>query len=217
MAQRLILPINNCKLGVGYQSLAHRAFVEKYQGVKEHHYGWDIKGATTVYASGKGTVVNAGWDDDFGYIAIIKYDDVDTKDSFHVIHNHVALVVRYFHMGSVKVSKGQKVTKDTVIGTIGKTGKREFTNVNHVHIEVDTDTIYAEYSPMKPKNGTPGIIKPGNANTILIPWGVFCRKTTAPDNQTISGDGESTWIHPDTNSKYFWYDQYEINSVDSVK
>lgn len=98
-------------------------------------------------------------------------------------------------MGSVSVVKGQSVTKDTVIGTIGKNGNREYTGINHVQIEIDSDSQYLAYSPSKPNNGVSGIIKPGNANTLVIPWGVFNCKTTSPDYQTFSGDGDATWTN----------------------
>lgn len=218
MGQKLILPINKCLLGVGDFSNAFTAYVKKYSGVSGvTHWGWDLKGQSTIYASGNGTVIDAGWDADFGNVAIIQYNDVDARDNYGIANNHYRLIFRYFHMGSVKVKKGQSVTKDTVIGTIGKTGNREYTKVDHVQIEIDTDYKYPAYSPSKPNNGVNGIIKPGNADTLVIPWGVFNCKTTAPDNQTFSKDGQQYWTNPDNNAVLSWYSDFEFESVVKIK
>lgn len=218
MGQKLILPINNCKLGVGHDSAAYPGYVAKYSNVQNaHHWGWDLKGQKTVYASGNGTVIDAGWDADFGYIAIIQYNDVDARDVYGMDTNYYRLIFRYFHMSDVKVTKGQTVTKDTVVGYIGQTGNREYTKVDHVQIEIDQDYKYPAYSPSKPNNGVAGKIKPGNADTLVIPWGVFNCKISSPDSQSFNGDSQPTWTNPDNGRTYNWYDQIEITSVPKIK
>lgn len=122
-SQKLILPVNNSLL------------VEDYS---ESHFGHEVKSTSNskiVYASGKGKVIISGKDSLLGNIVIIKYDDVyDIKTN-----SYIDIIIRYYHLASVKVVKGQTVTKDTKIGIIGNTG-----NINDIRLcyEVDTDTKY---------------------------------------------------------------------------
>ena len=164
--QKLILPVNNSILTEGYSN---------------SYYGHDVETTTnikTVYASGKGKVITAGKDTILGNVVIIRYDNVFDKQSNKIIN----VIIRYCHLASITVAKNRTVTKDTKIGTIGKTGN---TSKVKLYYEVDTDIKYPQYSPAVKKSGS--IIKKG-INTTINPSRVLFIKSTAPDKQSMEYD-----------------------------
>ena len=84
-----------------------------------YHKGLDIvSNNKSIYATCDGTVYNTGYDaNGWGYWVSIK----DAKGQKHIFCHLVK--------GSIKVSKGDKVNRSTVIGTMGATG-----NVTGVHL-----------------------------------------------------------------------------------
>lgn len=172
--QKLILPINKCRLTA---SKGSKAYESKY-GFR--HYGVDMisaTGDTTVFGSGNGTCLASGYDSLFGNTVIVKYENVYN----HETGKTCDVVFRYYHGGSLKVKVGQKVTKDTVLMTYGSTGK--YVSGAHLHITADTDTKYYAYEPGLASSGT--IIKKGNASTVFNPMEVLHKKVSAPDYQSI--------------------------------
>lgn len=87
------------------------------------HQGIDIRapGGTEVYPIANGVVTNAGTDPKGGNVVNVMHD------------NNVKTY--YAHLSSVKVKKGDKVTKDTAIGTIGDSGNAKGT-APHCHFQV---------------------------------------------------------------------------------
>ena len=174
MAQKLILSINNTLVTAGFKNAGYRS------QFGFTHYGADYcssSGSTTVYANGNGTVVERGNDSVLGNVVVVKYLDVKLPNG-----NTIAgVVIRYYHLASIAVSKGQSVTKDTVLGQYGNTG--QFSTGAHLHLEIDTDLNYPTYSPTLGSNSN--IIKAGT-DTVLNPVNVLFKKTTSPDNQTAS-------------------------------
>jgi len=85
------------------------------------HEGLDMGApmGTPVYATGEGHVKMAGPYDRYGLTV-----DVDHGNGF---------VTRYAHLSQIKVHQGQKVTRDTVIGLLGNSGR---TTGAHLHYEV---------------------------------------------------------------------------------
>lgn len=86
----------------------------------ENHKGIDIdaKEGTEVLAPYKGTVKECGSDTNLGnYIIIDHGDGVTTK---------------YGHLSEIKVKKGDKVNKNSVIGKVGSTGE---STAPHLHFE----------------------------------------------------------------------------------
>ena len=124
MSQRLILPINKCRITAGYKNANYtREFGYT-------HYGVDMTDKDrkdyTLYASGKGVVSHAGFNKSGGNVVVIVYKDCElpigcTRD----------IVLRYFHLKTIKVKVGQKVNKDTVIGLYGNTG---YSSGAHLHL-----------------------------------------------------------------------------------
>lgn len=186
MAQKLIQPINNARLTASYKW--KDAYRKQFGGV---HYGQDMTGGPIVYAQGNGTVAFAGWDNVCGYVVGIVYDDCVN----HFDGGHRPLVGRYYHMSDVRVKKGQRVTKDTRIGTVGNTGK--YTTGAHLHVELDTDTKYPAYTPTL--TGDSNILKKGTRgakDTTVDPMRWTHTKASAPDNQTIVAGYGRDWVDP---------------------
>ncbi|MCB5940422.1 M23 family metallopeptidase [bacterium 210820-DFI.6.52] len=186
MAQRLIQPLNRARVTASY----------KWGGAYQRefgapHYGQDMTGGPIVYAQGEGTVAFAGWDNVCGYVVGIVYDDCVN----HFDGGHRPLVGRYYHMADVRVKKGQRVTKDTRIGTVGNTGK--LTTGPHLHVEFDTDTRYPAYTPTL--TGHSNLLKRGlrgAKDTTVDPMRVTHCKASGPDWQAIAAGYGREWVDP---------------------
>ncbi|MBU5419594.1 M23 family metallopeptidase [Acetanaerobacterium sp. MSJ-12] len=186
MAQKLIQPINNARLTASYKW--RDAYKRQF---KATHYGQDMTGGPIVYAQGNGTVAFAGWDNVCGWVVGIVY-----KDCYSWYYKTVSDITgRYYHMADVRVKPGQRVTKDTRIGTVGNTGK--YTTGAHLHVELDTDTKYPNYTPTLAGNSN--ILKKGTRgakDTTVDPMRWTHTKASAPDNQTIVAGYGSDWVDP---------------------
>ena len=92
------------------------------------HSGIDIasKGSkyVPIYAYKSGTVVNAGWNGDYGKCVIISHG----KDA-----NGNELQTLYAHMSKINVKVGDQVTQSTVLGRMGTTG---LSTGIHLHFEI---------------------------------------------------------------------------------
>ena len=143
------------------------------------HYGHDVySGADlTIYASGNGEVIECGYDSTLGNIAVVRYNNAYNEKT----GKPQDIIMRYYHLASISVSKKATVTKDTKLGVMGNTGK--YSNGIHLHYEIDTDTDYPCYSPTVGTSGT--LIKAGTASTVNPAYFIHT-KTSAPDNQTMS-------------------------------
>ena len=85
-----------------------------------------------------------------------------------------------------EVKAGDKITKDTRLGLYGSTGA---STGDHLHIEIDTDTKYPNYTPQIGKNS--GVLKAGTDSTINPTTALYV-KTTSPDNQSVKNSGYNT-------------------------
>ncbi len=168
MAQKLILPINNCRLKIGRNSDAFTKYCErKIGGTATHSIGFSLADASlnsgvNVWASGNGTVLELGTDVNFGNVIVIKYPACTLRSG--AVRD---IIIRYYDLGSRNVSKGQTVNKDIKIGTTGRSGRFCPDGFGRVRIELDTDTAYPAYSPSVLSGWTQGIIKKGTASTML--------------------------------------------------
>ena len=180
--QKLILPINKVKITASIKTDAYR----KRFGFS--HYGVDMVSTSlskTVWASGDGVVLAAGFDNIFGNTVIVKYDGVYN----HKTREVKDVVLRYFHLKSIAVKVGQKVDINTKLGVYGNTGK--YSTGAHLHITADTDCEYFSYEPGLKSSSN--IIKKGNAKTVINPMHLFHIKTTPPEKQSVSGDFKSSF------------------------
>lgn len=178
--QKLILPINKTIVTAGYKNPAYENLI--VNGTKiGTHYGVDIVGELTVYASGKGKVIDCGYDNVFGNYVVIQYNECYN----HKTKQTQDVIIRYFHFDFIKCKKNQVVTKDSVIGIMGSTGK--YVTGVHCHVEVDTDLKFWQYTPSL--SGSSNIFKAGyrgSNDTTFNPMELFHVKTTYPDYQTIN-------------------------------
>ena len=190
MAQKLILPINKLRITAGYKNANYR----KEFGYT--HYGCDFtdqaRADKKVWGSGKGTVSHAGWSNSGGNVVIVVYPDCLLTDG-----TVRSLVIRYYHLDSIKVKVGQSVSKDTVLGYYGNTGA---SSGAHLHIEIDTDTKYPNYTPQISKDN--GVLKRGTDSTINPTLALYV-KSTAPDYQSVKNSGYDTVAASDLNYKKY--------------
>lgn len=179
MAQKLILPINKARLTAGYKNANYK----KQFGYT--HYGIDMtdkdRKNLTVWGSGKGKVTHCGWHPSGGNVIVIVYEDCQLPSG-----KVMDIVIRYYHLEKIYVSKGQIVTKDTKLGLYGNTGA---SSGAHLHIEIDKDTKYPNYTPQTSKSND--VLKSG-VDTTLNPVDVLWCKTTSPDNQSVTSAGYNT-------------------------
>ena len=179
--QYLTLPCNNAGVMVGFKNKLY----QNHWGFS--HWGCDYYDSElALYAMGNGVVKMTGYDNVFGNIIIIEYDDV-----YNHTENKVQNVVcRQYHMASPAIVKaGEKVYRGQRIGTMGTTG--QYSSGVHVHIEFDTDTkLYNYGGPLKSDSN---LIKKGYDNTLVNPSDLlYCGSW-----QTIKNQGLSGWTAPD--------------------
>lgn len=92
------------------------------QGYRFYHKAWDIanRGAGPILAADSGTVIFSGWDPS-GYGNKVMVD-----------HGN-GYVTLYAHMSVLQVQSGQRVTRGSVLGQMGSTGRS--TGI-HLHFEI---------------------------------------------------------------------------------
>ena len=147
MSQKLIIPFKRAMMLCGYKNANYK------DAWGYPHYGVDISSKQgnagtddSIYGSGVGEVVAAGEDNSLGYGVAVLYKDCESRDSTETAD----LIVRYMHMVSIAVAKGDSVTTDTILGVEGKEGTEDY----HLHMELDTDTKYPVYTPQVSKGHT---------------------------------------------------------------
>ena len=193
MSQKLILPINKCRITAGYKN-ANYAREFGYT-----HYGVDMTDKDrkdyTVFASGKGKVTHAGYNRSGGNVVVIVYRDCQLSNG-----DTCDIVLRYFHLKSIKVRVGQNVNKDTIIGLYGNTG---YSSGAHLHLECDTDVNYPNYTPQISSSSSNSVLKKGVASTMLNPTQVLWIKKTKPDYQCVVSSGYNTVAKSDVSYKEY--------------
>ena len=179
MAQKLILPINKTRVTAGYKNPNYK----KEFGY--NHYGSDLtdqnKSDKTVWGSGNGVVTHVGWSNSCGNVICAVY-----KNCLLTNGQVKDLTIRYYHLEKINVKAGDKITKDTRLGLYGSTGA---STGDHLHIEIDTDTKYPNYTPQIGKNS--GVLQAG-ADSTINPTTALYVKTTSPDNQSVKNSGYNT-------------------------
>lgn len=178
MVQCLILPVNKSLLTVGYKN---EWYPTHYRG--QTHYGVDVvhaNGKTHLYGCGDGVVTHCGYDHVCGNVVVIQYPNCKLVDG-----RVLDLVVRYFHMDKISVKVGDEVDINKLLGYYGKTGQQ--VNGSHLHLEVDFDYNYPEYTPSL--KGNSNILKAspkGYPDTTLNPCDVFYLKKSPPECQSVA-------------------------------
>ena len=122
------LPINN-KFNVT------ATYGQKGSMWKNGHKGIDITASDkTLFALCDGTVTYQGYDKSWGYYVSVM------PNGF----NRIRIILCHMVKGSIKVKKGDKVSRTTVLGTMGTTGNS--TGV-HVHVEMRIDNTAVDPTP----------------------------------------------------------------------
>lgn len=166
MSEKAILPLNATRITAGYKNEAYR------RALGFAHYGTDMadlkRECTDVYAPFKMKVIKAGYDALMGgTIIAVSVEEVDIHHGPKKGKRRVA--VRMAHLAKTFVEDGDVIgPEDHKIAEYGKTGR--YGNSPHLHIEVDTDIEYPEYSPALKRNSD--IWKAGRDSTIN-PMDVF--------------------------------------------
>lgn len=188
--QRLILPINSMRLTAGYKNANYR----KQFGYS--HYGIDMtdkaKSNKTVWGSGNGEVTHCGWHPSGGNVVVVVYRDCELTNG-----QVRDLAVRYYHLEKINVKVGQKITKDSRLGLYGNTGA---SSGAHLHIEIDTDVKYPNYTPQTGKSND--VLKAGSDSTINPVTALWVKKTS-PDNQSVTNAGYDTVASSDLQYKTY--------------
>ena len=84
------------------------------------HTGIDlVSDNADIYSSCNGTVYKTGWDDSYGNYIVVKNSD----GKYHW----------FCHLSKIKVKKGDKVSRTSIIGTMGNTGN---STGKHLHFEI---------------------------------------------------------------------------------
>lgn len=184
MAQKLILPINKCRITSGYKNANYK------RQFGYTHYGVDMTDKArkdkTVWGSGIGTITHCGWHPSGGNVVVAVY-----KDCLLPNGKTMDIAMRYYHLEKIYVTKNQKITKDTKLGLYGNTGA---SSGAHLHIEVDTDIKYPNYTPQTSKSNE--VLKSGVDST-LNPVNVLWVKASSPDWQEVSNSGYDTLTSTD--------------------
>lgn len=177
--QKLIFPINKMRLTAGYKNVNYRT------QFGYTHYGVDCtdlgRSDFRIWGSGNGEVTHAGWSNSGGNVVIVVYRECEMKDGS--VKN---LTMRYYHLKDINVKVGQKITKDTRIGHYGNTGA---SSGAHLHLEIDTDIRYPNYTPQISSHS--GVLKSGTDSTVNPCTALWC-KTTYPDYQSLHNAGYNT-------------------------
>lgn len=102
---------------------------------KNGHKGIDITGEKTLYSICDGVVTYTGYDKNgWGYYVSVKPNGFD----------RIRFILCHMVKGSIKVEAGDKVSRTTVLGTMGTTGNS--TGV-HVHVECRIDNTAVDPTP----------------------------------------------------------------------
>lgn len=181
--QRLIMPIDDFKATAGYKN---PAYLRKF---KFNHYGIDgisVSKSLALYGLGNGIVKAAGLDgmngktkgteSGCGFVLVIIYNNcINNKTG-----EESDLTATYMHLREMpKVKKGDKVTRETLLGFYGDTGAN--VTGQHLHIQFDTDTKYPLYCTGLAKAGH-NLLKAGTVDSTVNPCDWLWRK----EGQTIS-------------------------------
>ena len=120
-----IKPIQGDRFGRSMVNLSGFGFrLHPVLNVNKMHYGIDFNCArgTEIQATGKGTVVSAGEETGYGKCVVIDHG--------------YGFKSRYAHMSSIKVKRGQEVSRGHLLGLVGSTGR---STGDHLHYEIEKD------------------------------------------------------------------------------
>ncbi len=135
------------------------------------HTGIDlVSDNTNIYSNCDGTVYKTGWDNSYGNYIVVKNSD----GKYHW----------FCHLSKINVSKGNKVTRTSVIGIMGSTGN---STGRHLHFEIrNTSNKYGDTSNPADYMGIPN--KVGNYNSSNYQIGNTSSSTNTKELKTLARD-----------------------------
>lgn len=115
-----VLPIRSPAPGYGISS-TFGVRRDPILGTPAMHAGLDFRvpSGRKVHATGRGTVVSAGWNGGYGRMVEIEHSD--------------GLTTRYAHMSKITVKEGDVVERGDVVGKVGSSGR---STGAHLHYEI---------------------------------------------------------------------------------
>jgi len=104
--------------------------IDPFTGSKQHHNGLDISAprGTDILATANGVVLEA----------VSKYKPNQLRGKYIIIDHGYGFKTKYAHMSKIFVKPGQYVTRYTIIGKVGDTGRA---TGPHLHYEVIRNNI----------------------------------------------------------------------------
>ncbi|MBN2410823.1 M23 family metallopeptidase [candidate division KSB1 bacterium] len=104
--------------------------IDPFTGTKQHHNGLDISAprGTDVMATANGVVLEA----------VSKYTPNQLRGKYIIIDHGYGFMTKYAHLSKIFVKPGQYITRYTIIGKVGDTGRA---TGPHLHYEVIKDQV----------------------------------------------------------------------------
>lgn len=131
-----------------------------------------------IYSSCDGEVTRTGWDDSYGNFIVVKND---TDGKYHW----------FCHLSEIKVSKGQRVSRTSVIGIMGSTGN---STGKHLHFEIRNESNkYADNANPADYMGIPNQLGTYDSNNYQI------SNTSSNNTTSNSSTGELKTLNHNTN------------------
>lgn len=164
--QLLVYPMMHTTISGGFKNTAYR---NKYG---YQHYGIDCVELTAKdfepVAEGEGVVLATEFNSNnsLGGIVVIRYNNVFCPRT-GVIQD---LIIRHYHLDTIYVKKGDKVTQYQKLGHVTY-GHKWW---NHIHVEIDKDVKHPFHTPQVAEISSNLLIRTGaNDSTILNPAHIF--------------------------------------------
>lgn len=149
------------------------------------HTGIDLIGENDkIYSSCNGVVTRTGWDNSYGNFIVVKNN---TDGKYHW----------FCHLSKINVSKGQTVSRTSVIGIMGSTGN---SSGKHLHFEIrNASNKYADTSNPADYMGIPNIAEKFNSANYQISNNAselktLARNTNLRNKPTTQGSSATLYV-----------------------
>lgn len=149
------------------------------------HTGIDLVGESDkIYSSCNGVVTRTGWDNSYGNFIVVK-NNADGR--YHW----------FCHLSKINVSKGQTVSRTSVIGIMGSTGN---STGKHLHFEIrNASNKYADNSNPADYMGIPNKVGSYNSanykiNNSASELKTLARNTNLRNKPTTQGSSATLYV-----------------------
>lgn len=193
MAEKAILPLNEARMTAGYKNLTY------LQEMGFNHFGVDMaddnKVQLDVYAPFTFKVTHVGFDELMGWTIIgVSVNAIDVHHGPKAGERRLA--IRMAHLAKTMVRVGDVVKPEgAAIAQYGSTGR--YGGAPHLHIELDTDISYPNYSPTLKGNSN---IWKGGTDSTVHPMNVLkvdTEGTRGLKQKFFYAKASGSWLGPD--------------------